>query len=182
MSRKMLFKKKKIDKIERMFGVLFPENTVLINKNIKYRNWSRCFYFSLHYHVLINKTRRRGTMPPVPIGGNSNTISRFLLAAQLAFRQQSIFFRWVNAISNMIKKIKNYLNINTKELVESNMSFNEFLDHIKVPSYSKYILALRVNFKLSKIYYKREPNSILINNYNRKYLVQWSLTCIWNLF
>ncbi|KAG2191489.1 hypothetical protein INT47_013266 [Mucor saturninus] len=66
------------------------------------------------------------------------------------------------------KRIMDYLNTNYKELSDSNTSFEEFLNLVNARSYNDYVLALRVNLKINKLYIKREPNAIMINNYSPK--------------
>ncbi|KAG2192949.1 hypothetical protein INT47_004688 [Mucor saturninus] len=66
------------------------------------------------------------------------------------------------------KRIMDYLDTNYKELSDYNTSLEEFLDFVDARSYNDYVLALRVNLKMNKLYIKREPNAIMINNYSPK--------------
>lgn len=76
----------------------------------------------------------------------------------------------IESLRASYKKIHDYLHENSKTLSTSDILFEEFLLFVGVTNESDYILALRVNLKLNKIYIKRNPNEIMINNYNRKIL------------
>lgn len=66
------------------------------------------------------------------------------------------------------QKIRNYLNENLKTLAESDMTFYQFLEKVIIPSAIEYVHALRSVLKMNKIYIKRNPKEIMINNFNKK--------------
>ncbi|KAG2193629.1 hypothetical protein INT47_007461 [Mucor saturninus] len=66
----------------------------------------------------------------------------------------------------MHKGSKDYLDENSTMLSDSEISFVTFLELVNVPCPAEYFFCIEI----SKIYIKREPNEVMINNYSRKIL------------
>ncbi|CEP09957.1 hypothetical protein, partial, partial [Parasitella parasitica] len=66
--------------------------------------------------------------------------------------------------------IKTFLDANADTFVASHTTFDEFLQQIQVSSAEAYFRCIRATLKTAKVFLKRQPREILINNYSRKIL------------
>ena len=69
---------------------------------------------------------------------------------------------------NDYKKIRDFIQDNIESLSTNNFTFEEFLLKINMASVYQYHKAVRSSLKMNKIFIKRNPNAIMINNYNPK--------------
>jgi hypothetical protein len=74
-------------------------------------------------------------------------------------------FKRLKGISH---QVKDYLDANSKELVEGELSFEGFLVAAQVDTYDDYFNCIRVTLKMKKVFIRRNTNAILTNNYNKK--------------
>ncbi|KAG1110135.1 hypothetical protein G6F42_015430 [Rhizopus arrhizus] len=73
-------------------------------------------------------------------------------------------------IRDRYKRIRRYLDQNAETLVDSAMTFDEFLQAIEISSVDAYIYSIRSTLKTTKVFLRRTPNQVLTNSYNRKIL------------
>lgn len=67
---------------------------------------------------------------------------------------------------DMSSRIRSYLNDNSDTLSTSDMSFQDSLAAVEVPSNEEYILVIRSSLKRPKVFIQRLSNTVLVSNYS----------------